>query len=41
MAFPTLFSGGKGGPTNTATMCKTTLGEKIKYLVKFAEWSNG
>ena len=41
MAFPTLFPDAKGDPTNTAIMRNLTLGEKIKHLVKFAEYSDG
>ena len=38
MAFPTLFPDGKGDPTNSATMRDVTLGDKIKHLIKFAEY---
>ncbi|CAH3152927.1 unnamed protein product [Pocillopora meandrina] len=41
MAFPTLFPDGKGDPTNSATMRDVTLGDKIKHLIKFAEYNNG
>ena len=37
MAFPTLFSDGKGDPTNPAILKNITLKEKIKHLIKFAE----
>lgn len=37
MAFPTLFSDGKGDPTNPAILKNITLREKIKHLTKFAE----
>ena len=37
MAFPTLFSDGKGDPTNPAILKNITLKEKIKHLTKFAE----
>ena len=40
MAFPTLFPDAKGDPTNTAIKRGATLGEKIKHLIKFAEYSN-
>ena len=40
MAFPTLFPDGKGDPTNSATMRDVTLGDKIKHLIKFAEYNN-
>ena len=40
MAFPTLFPDAKGDPTNSATMRNVTLGEKIKHLIKFAEYSD-
>ena len=41
MAFPTLFPDSKRDRTNTATIRKVTLGEKIKHLVKFSEYFNG
>ena len=41
MAFPTLFPDSKGDPTNSAIMRNLTLGEKIKHLIKFAEYSDG
>ena len=40
MAFPTLFPDAKGDPTNTAIRRGATLAEKIKHLIKFAEYSN-
>ena len=40
MAFPTLFPDGKGQLTNSATMCNATLAEKVRHLIKFAEFTN-
>ena len=40
MAFPTLFPDAKGDPTNTAIRRGATLAQKIKHLIKFAEYSN-
>ena len=39
MAFPTLFPVAKGDPTNTAIKRGATLAEKIKHLIKIAEYS--
>lgn len=41
MTFPTLFPDCKGDPTNAATRCNLTLGEKIKHLIKYGEKING
>ena len=41
MAFPTLFPDAKGDPTNSATMRDATLSEKVKHLIKFAEFTDG
>ena len=47
MSFPTLFTDGKGDPTNVATCRKIanndteTFAEKIKHLIKFGEYCNG
>lgn len=41
MAFRTLFPDGKGYLSNSATMRDVTLGDKIKHLIKFAEYNNG
>ena len=41
MAFPALFPDSKGDPTNSPTMRHVTLGDKIKHLIKFAEYNNG
>jgi len=41
MVFPTLFPDGEGDPTNSARMRDVTLGDKIKHLIKFAEYNNG
>ena len=40
IAFPTLFPDGKGDPTNSATMRNATLAEKVRHLIKFAEFRN-
>lgn len=37
MAFPTLFPGSKGNPTNLGKKRDVTFGEKIKHLIKFGE----
>ena len=41
MAFPTLFSDGKGDPTNPSLHKRVTLIEKFRHLCKFAENKNG
>ena len=38
MAFPTLFPDGKGDPTNPSLYRHVQLGERIKHLLKYAEW---
>ena len=41
MAFPTLFPDGKGDPTNQALLRDIPLQERVKHLLKFAEFING
>lgn len=41
MALPTLFPDAKGDPTNPSLYQDIQLGEKIKYLVEFAEKKDG
>ena len=41
MAFPTLFSDGKGDPTNQSILRNVPLQERIKHLLKFAEFVDG
>ena len=41
MAFPTLFPGGKGDPTNLALLRDVSLQERVKHLLKYAEVING
>ena len=38
MAFPTLFPDGKGDPTNQSILRNVPLQERIKHLLKFAEF---
>lgn len=38
--FKSLFPDGKGDPTNSATMRNATLAEKVRHLIKFAEFRN-
>lgn len=40
MAFPSLYPDGTGDPTNLATKCNVTLGEKVKHLIRFRECIN-
>ena len=41
MAFPTLFPDGKGDPTNQSILRNVPLQERIKHLLKFAEFIDG
>ena len=41
MAFPTLFPDGKGDPTNQGLLRDVPLQERIKHLLKFAEFIDG
>ena len=40
MAFPTLFPDGKGDPTNQVLLRDVALQERVKHLLKFAEYIN-
>ena len=40
LAFPTLFPDGTGDPTNPGILKDIPLGEKIKHLIKFADYIN-
>lgn len=40
MAFPSLFPDGTGDPTNLATKCIVTLGEKVKHLIRLRGYIN-